>query len=397
MSIGVNPLVVAATEGGKTSWTGIYLAEDIQLLHQAFETGSWVDGVLGGVGATLDVLGLVTDPLGTIAAWGVAWLLEHVKPLSDALDKLAGNPGQIGGHAATWRNVARQLEFSAGDYRTAVSRGLDQWQGAAAEAYRNHAGEYYSAMGAAARAADLMATITEGAGMLVALVRTLVRDAIAEFVSVLAVRLWEWLAEVAATVGLGTPWVIAQVSALVGRWGAKIARFIKGLINSLRNLTRVARRLDDIIRKLIQEIKRLLGKLRPGGRRPPHRPPRPPTRKELLDELARLGIKHNPDDIVKIAKDANGKIIFLERGHSEAGLQHILEHADDFANVGIPRERIADVVFDAVQQGHVVGTQGKGTGRQIYQIIVDGKTYDIAISVGSNGYIVGANPTGRPR
>jgi hypothetical protein len=76
-------------------------------------------------------------------------------------------------------------------------------------------------------------------------------------------------------------------------------------------------------------------------------------------------------------------------------LQHILDrHADDFAKVGIPRERVADVVFDAVQQGNVVGSQ---RGRQIYQVVFDGKTYDIAISVGDNGFIVGANPTGRPR
>jgi len=52
------------------------------------------------------------------------------------------------------------------------------------------------------------------------------------------------------------------------------------------------------------------------------------------------------------------------------------------------------VVFDAVQQGNVVGSQ---RGRAIYRTVFDGKTYDIAIDVGSNGFIVGANPTGRGR
>ena len=76
-------------------------------------------------------------------------------------------------------------------------------------------------------------------------------------------------------------------------------------------------------------------------------------------------------------------------------MQHILErHADDFATVGIPRENVADVVFDAVQQGRIVGTQ---RGRPVYEVVYDGKTYEIAISVGNNGFIVGANPTGRPR
>ncbi len=195
MSVGVNPLVVARTGGATNEWSGVYLAEDIQLLHQGVKSGSWVDMSLGGTGAALDTLGLITDPLGTLASWGVAWLLDHVKPLSEALDKLAGDPAQITANAQTWRNVASQLSFAAGDYRNAVDREVSSWSGTAATAYRAHADNRGSGIKALSQAAETMASIVEGAGMLVALVRTLVRDAIAELVSVLAVRLWEWLAE----------------------------------------------------------------------------------------------------------------------------------------------------------------------------------------------------------
>jgi hypothetical protein len=236
MSVGVNPLVVARTGGATNEWSGVYLAEDIQLLHQGVKSGSWVDMSLGGTGAALDTLGLVTDPLGTLASWGVAWLLDHVKPLSEALDKLAGDPAQITANAQTWRNVASQLSFAADDYRNAVDREVSSWSGTAATAYRAHAENRGSGIKALSQAAETMASIVEGAGMLVALVRTLVRDAIAEFVSVLAVRLWEWLAEEAGTLGIGTPWVIAQVSSLVAKWVDKIAHFFRALVNSLRRL-----------------------------------------------------------------------------------------------------------------------------------------------------------------
>ncbi len=41
------------------------------------------------------MLGVVLDSIGTLVSYGVAWLIEHVKPLSDALDWLAGDPDQI--------------------------------------------------------------------------------------------------------------------------------------------------------------------------------------------------------------------------------------------------------------------------------------------------------------
>jgi hypothetical protein len=50
----------------------------------------------------------------------VAWIIEHVKPLSQALDWLAGDPGQIAGHAQTWRNVASSLRDSAAAVDRAV-------------------------------------------------------------------------------------------------------------------------------------------------------------------------------------------------------------------------------------------------------------------------------------
>lgn len=57
------------------------------------------------------------------------------------------------------------------------------------------------------------------------------------------------------------------------------------------------------------------------------------TRADLLDELDRLGIKHDPDAISHIGRNQNGDVVFLEAGNSSAGLQHIVErHAGDFAN-----------------------------------------------------------------
>ena len=113
----------------------------------------------------------------------------------------------------------------------------------------------------------------------------------------------------------------------------------------------------------------------------------------LLDELANSGVKYNPEDIVAITKTADGKLVWLENGTDTAGLNHIItEHADDFLNKGITQEQIPDYVMNALENGKIVGYQGRGTGRPIYEFTYNGEIHKVAITVGNNGCIVGANP-----
>jgi hypothetical protein len=243
------PLVAARVDS--TTWyAGAGLVEDVHDLITAYESGSWIDQTIGGVATSMDLLGACTDPLGTVASWGVSWLIEHVKPLSDALDWLAGDPDQIAAHANTWRNVADTVQASSEEFRLALSTDLAYWTGTSSEAYRRHVDAHQEALSGIAKAADGIGMIVEGAGLLVALVRGFVRDLIAEFVSVLAVRLPEWLAEEALSLGIATPWVAAQVSSLVAKWIAKIARLLHGLSASLRKLVPILHRLGDVINSL---------------------------------------------------------------------------------------------------------------------------------------------------
>jgi hypothetical protein len=113
----------------------------------------------------------------------------------------------------------------------------------------------------------------------------------------------------------------------------------------------------------------------------------------LISELAQLGIKHTLEKIVKIAKQADGKIVFLEEGNSDAGLQHILEkHSLEFADQGIKQNQIPDIIIKAITEGKAIRYQGKKQTRIIYEVNFNGKTHYIALTVSDNGYIVGANP-----
>ncbi|MEO1763519.1 MAG: hypothetical protein AAFR83_16470 [Cyanobacteria bacterium J06629_18] len=120
-------------------------------------------------------------------------------------------------------------------------------------------------------------------------------------------------------------------------------------------------------------------------------------REALLKELQDQGVKHTPENVVKIARSSDGKVIFLEKGNSQAGLKHIIEaHADDFAKRGISEKEIPDLVMKASTNGKIVGFQGKGRGRPIYEVAFNGEKHYVAVTVGKNGFIVGANPARAP-
>lgn len=252
-----NPLI--APRQDTTQWyTGIYIAEDIAYLRHGIENGSWVESGLGALATGLDGLVLVLDPLGSLASYGIAWLMERVRPLREALDKLAGDPGQIAAHAATWKNVAGSAEQARRQLDLAVAVDIADWSGPAADAYRNHAGAHGKVLQAVGEGALALSSAIEKAGNLVAMVRMLVRNLIADFVSVLVVRLAVWAAEELFTVGWATPYVIAQVSALVSEWVAKISNFIAKLIRSMRALGGLMQRLEQLIMSAKDVLTRLL-------------------------------------------------------------------------------------------------------------------------------------------
>ncbi|MEH0938587.1 WXG100-like domain-containing protein [Micromonospora psammae] len=264
-----NPLI-AARQDTTTGYSGVGIVESLVDLRAGIESGSWIDLTIGGVGTSLEVLATCVDPIGSVVSWGVAWLIEHVKPLSDALDWLAGDPDQITAYAQTWHNVSRHVTVQVAALSEAVRTEIATWTGPASDAYRRYSDQHVRHLAGLADAAGLIGTVVEGAGLLVALVRELVRDLIADFVSVLAVRLWVWLAEAGLTLGAATPLVAAQVSALVAKWAAKIAGLLTALARSVSRLRPILSRLGELLDTLRTALRGL--RRTPGGAATPDMP-----------------------------------------------------------------------------------------------------------------------------
>ncbi|CAA6806123.1 MAG: Putative large exoprotein involved in heme utilization or adhesion of ShlA/HecA/FhaA family [uncultured Campylobacterales bacterium] len=111
----------------------------------------------------------------------------------------------------------------------------------------------------------------------------------------------------------------------------------------------------------------------------------------LVDELIKKGVKVSPDKVLDAVK-VDGKIIFLEKGNKASGFEHIWsEHGKEFLNKGFSKSEIPSLIMKTVSKGKIIGYQGRGTGRPIYEVLHNGNKYNVAITIGDNGYIVGAN------
>ena len=291
-----NPLVASRVDS--TQWfSGLYLIEDLDAIEHGIASGSWVETGLGVVAGTLDTISTVINPLEAVVSWGVAWVIEHFEPLSDALEILAGDADQIMAFSQTWSNVAGAITTAGVSLRTAIDRETIDWTGTAAEAYRRHMNDELGAMASLAKVAEVLGQVVYGAGILVSCVRQMVRDLIAQAVGAVAGALPQWLAEEGITLGLATPVVIGQAVALIGKWIARVRTLLMALVRSIRNLMPILRNLNKIIDALVLLIKRL-ARTTPGAPPKPTgptvRPPRRFTQQEVDDIVRHLTEEGTP-------------------------------------------------------------------------------------------------------
>lgn len=226
-----NPLV-APRQDSTQEFSGVPLLESVNDTTAAIASGDWASGVIGAAGTALDAVGMAMDPFGAILSAGVGWLIEHVGPLSDALDALTGDPDQIKAHAQTWQNVATELGEIGTDLSNAVDMDTAGWTGDAGDAYRARSTDTANLLAALRSAADGVSGGITTAGEVVGAVRTLVRDIIAELVG----HLISWALQVLFTAGIGLLWVVPQVARAVASTAARIAGITTKLVRALGKL-----------------------------------------------------------------------------------------------------------------------------------------------------------------
>jgi len=225
--------LVAPVESTRQPWTGSGLGDSIQGLTDAIKSEGWVDDLLAGAGLGLEVTATVMDPISALLANGLSWAMEYFEPLRQMLDELTGKPDVVASHAATWNNMATELDSIAADLQLYLDGDLPDWAGAASESYQNMMTFNTNAIGGLSATSAAMAAATEGAGALVQFTRDIVRDLIADLVA----RVIVWAAEAIFVVTI--PVIAAQIVAAVVKWAGRILTYTTALVTSLSNLTKL--------------------------------------------------------------------------------------------------------------------------------------------------------------
>ncbi|WP_309110916.1 hypothetical protein [Saccharothrix sp.] len=208
-----------------------------------------IDGIAMGLG----LVGAAVDPLGTLAASVVGWIIENVSFVRKPFDDLAGDPPAIEAVANTWTKISERLNEVAGTYET--SRGkIADWEGGGADAYGKRADALVAHLKKAATSAEEAATAIKLAGAAVAATRALIRDVLAE----LAATLITWGIPAAAA---AVPTAGASIAAFITRAvtkaiqiGGKIAQFLKKLFTIMDKLSAVAKRMGAGMRGRADEL-----------------------------------------------------------------------------------------------------------------------------------------------
>jgi hypothetical protein len=114
--------------------------------------------------------------------------------------------------------------------------------------------------------------------------------------------------------------------------------------------------------------------------------------KALIAELRAAGVSFTEKEIVQIIRSAAGKVVWLEKGSAQAGLEHIMTgHASQFAKLGVNGEQnVVKLIVETLKTKTPISVDA--TGGQVFKVIMGGAEREMKIVVGSNGFVVTAYP-----
>ncbi|GLZ80401.1 hypothetical protein Afil01_52080 [Actinorhabdospora filicis] len=222
------------------------------------------NAIVGAGAVGIEVLDFAIDPLESIVSAGLGFLIEHIAPLRDGLDKVTGDPLAIKSLVTTWANIAKELGQATAD----TSKAVPGWTGKAAAAHAGSAAASGAAGSAVAGLAGGMANAVESAGVIVATIRSLVIDLIAWAITKIIEIAFPALALAVPTAGgsiaAAITAVIKIVADVLGRFGTlfkRLAEAVSAWSGKLKALTGKA----DEARSAVS---RLDGGMRNPGARP---------------------------------------------------------------------------------------------------------------------------------
>ena len=241
--------LVAEVKDSETVWSGSRLLEDGVDLKEAFESNSWVAGGLATAATVADTAAAVMDPLGEALSAGIGWIIEHLSPLKDWLNELAGDSDAVAAAASTWTNIGAKLSSCAGDLEAVCSSRLAGQESLAVATFKTLQAGSASHLRMTGQLAGAISGGLTVASVIVRVVHDMVRDAIADVIG----KLTSKAAIMAVSLGTAAPWAVSSLAADVSSWATRLAKEVTNVVTSAKNLkgllSKANRLFDDVAEK----------------------------------------------------------------------------------------------------------------------------------------------------
>lgn len=217
----------------------ITVANDVIGIAKLLDEGSWGAAFLQSGATAITFAGVAGDPLGTLLSHLGGEVLDKVEPLRGWLLELTGDRDRVLAAARVVESEGQVLLSLADDVRRGMMATLGGMEGLGAETGAEQCRLLATNLEAAATAAGSVARGLDVAAGYVAVVHTLVRDALAEVAGMVSQRMI--LAGV--TAGAAIPGILVEVTGRIAALAARLRVPLKAIVTTCGALRRL---LDDL-------------------------------------------------------------------------------------------------------------------------------------------------------
>ena len=306
-------------------------------IRDLYISKSALDATLSTIGIAADLVDMAVNPIKTAVSWAVNWIISHIDPLPDMLQQFTGDPEKVEAAALTWERIGDQWTQAAAELEAAVAAGLDAQVCRTLSAYKVQIGSVIEAFRSLGDACKVVAQCLNILSAMVKIVYDLTREAIGDLIGTFVQSVWEAV----GTLGIATPAIVAQISATVSKWVARITTKGKQVLNGFQEALKSFTKLDGILEKLGPALKKLFSHV---GDLP-----------DKVHDAWKAG-KHKVDDLADGAKDAwkagKDKLGDLAEDAWKAGKDKVDDLADgakDAWKAG--KDKLGDLAEDAWKAG----------------------------------------------
>jgi len=230
---------------------GSGLAQDAsELVNQALRL-DWTEGLVSLGSMALDVADGLKDPMAKLISMGLGWVIEFFGPLNWVLDKLVGDQEQIDRLSLTWEGISTELGGVAEDLDTEYRAATKDWSGTGVTQYMRYCGESVELYKAASGAAAATAGLIKISGVILKVVRTIVRQLITDCVG-------KAISIVLRYPPPATPAAAPEVVATITDTGTMVSNWLKKLQRAFSNAEKMLKDSKNLfadLRKYLRSVR----------------------------------------------------------------------------------------------------------------------------------------------